>query len=167
MQSKPYAFLAAAAIAALIAAGCSNNKGGSSQTTTTTTTTTETSQPVAEATSAATTGTTTTTTTTTETTLPSAAPSGAATTSSASNTVAATGDSAKGKTVFTANCASCHGATGTEGGVGPSLKNEKSRKNYQQTVAWIKNPQPPMPKLFPSPLSEQDVDNVAAYVQTL
>jgi len=32
------------------------------------------------------------------------------------------------KTIFAANCASCHGATGTEGGVGPSLKNEKSRR---------------------------------------
>ena len=60
-----------------------------------------------------------------------------------------------------------HGATGVEGGVGPSLKNEKSRKNYAQTVAWIKNPSPPMPKLYPSPLAEKDVDDVAAYVQTL
>ena len=77
------------------------------------------------------------------------------------------GDATHGKSIFTANCASCHGATGTEGGVGPSLKNEKSRKNYAQTVAWIKNPQPPMPKLYPSPLGEKDVADVAAYVQTL
>jgi mono/diheme cytochrome c family protein len=72
-----------------------------------------------------------------------------------------------GKTIFAANCATCHGANGESGGVGPSLKNEKSRKNYEKTIAWIKNPQPPMPKLFPQPLSEKDVDDVAAYVQTL
>ena len=77
------------------------------------------------------------------------------------------GDAAHGKTIFSANCATCHGAGGEGGGVGPSLKNEKSRKNFDKTVAWIKNPQPPMPKLFPQPLSEKDVDDVAAYVQTL
>jgi ubiquinol-cytochrome c reductase cytochrome c subunit len=77
------------------------------------------------------------------------------------------GDALHGKAIFTANCATCHGATGVEGGVGPSLKNEKSRKNDAQTVAWIKNPAPPMPKLYPSPLSEKDVDDVAAYVQSL
>ncbi len=79
----------------------------------------------------------------------------------------AQGDATAGKAIFTANCSSCHGATGHEGGIGPSLTNETSRKNYAQTVAWIKNPQVPMPKLYPSPLSEKDVDNVAAYVQTL
>ena len=72
-----------------------------------------------------------------------------------------------GKTIFSANCATCHGATGTEGGVGPSLKNEKSRKNYAQTIAWIHNPTPPMPKLWPSPLNDKDVQDVAAYVQSL
>jgi mono/diheme cytochrome c family protein len=77
------------------------------------------------------------------------------------------GDAAHGKTIFGANCATCHGAGGEGGGVGPSLKNEKSRKNFDKTVAWIKNPQPPMPKLFPQPLSEKDVADVAAYVQTL
>jgi mono/diheme cytochrome c family protein len=77
------------------------------------------------------------------------------------------GDAAHGKSIFAANCASCHGAVGTEGGVGPSLKNEKSRKDHPAAVAWIKNPQPPMPKLYPSPLSEKDVNDVAAYVETL
>ncbi len=147
MQSKPFAFLVCGTVAVLIAAGCSSNKGGSDQSTTSTTTTTSTTAPGSAATAAATTSSSTTTTTTTTTT--------------------AQGDPAKGKQIFTANCSSCHGATGTEGGVGPSLKNEKSRKNYQQAIAWIKNPQPPMPKLYPSPLNEQDVDNVAAYVETL
>lgn len=81
--------------------------------------------------------------------------------------LAVTGDAAAGKEVFTRNCSACHGATGTEGGVGPSLKNEKSRKNTDKTIAWIKNPQPPMPKLWPSPLSDKDVADVAAFVQSL
>jgi mono/diheme cytochrome c family protein len=77
------------------------------------------------------------------------------------------GDAANGKKLYAANCAACHGATGTEGGVGPSLKGEKSKKNQAAAVAWIKNPKAPMPKLFPSPLSEKDVNDVAAYVETL
>ncbi len=77
------------------------------------------------------------------------------------------GDAAHGKSIFGAKCAACHGATGTEGGVGPSLKNEKSRKNYDQTVAWIKNPEQPMPKLYPAEISAKDVDDVAAFVQSL
>jgi len=77
------------------------------------------------------------------------------------------GDTAHGKQIFTQNCASCHGATGREGSVGPSLKNEKSRKNDSQTMAWIKNPQPPMPKLYPATLNDKDVADVAAYVQSL
>jgi mono/diheme cytochrome c family protein len=102
-----------------------------------------------------------TTTTSGATSVPAAANAGAM------SGTAALGDPVHGKAIFSANCATCHGATGTEGGVGPSLKNEKSRKNYAQTVAWIKNPSPPMPKLYPSPLAEKDVDDVAAYVQTL
>jgi mono/diheme cytochrome c family protein len=139
MQSKPLAFLAAGAIAAVVAAGCAKGSDQSSTSSTTTTSTTATTVPAATSTTASTTTT-------------------AAT---------STGDVAHGKTIFAANCASCHGATGTEGGVGPSLKNEKSRKNFAQTVAWIKDPQPPMPKLYPSPLSQKDVEDVAAYVLTL
>jgi mono/diheme cytochrome c family protein len=79
----------------------------------------------------------------------------------------AQGDAARGKTVFAGHCATCHGETGAEGGAGPSLKNEKSRKNYAQTVAWIKNPLTPMPKLYPDEIGAKDVADVAAYVQTL
>ena len=93
--------------------------------------------------------------------------SASANTSAQSADGAAAGDAAHGKQIFAANCASCHGAAGTEGGVGPSLKNEKSRKNTAAAIAWIKNPQPPMPKLYPSPLSAKDVADVAAFVETL
>jgi mono/diheme cytochrome c family protein len=89
------------------------------------------------------------------------------TTSSTTSAPAAQGDVAHGKVVFAANCAGCHGATGTEGPTGPSLKNEKSRKNFDQAVAWIKNPQPPMPKLYPATLNDKDVNDVAAFVETI
>jgi mono/diheme cytochrome c family protein len=86
---------------------------------------------------------------------------------SADAAVIAVGDADRGGVVFRGNCSRCHGATGTEGGVGPALAHESSRKNYQQTVAWIENPLPPMPKLYPKPLNERAVHDVAAYVQKL
>lgn len=73
---------------------------------------------------------------------------------------------AHGKLIFAQNCAVCHGATGA-GGEGPPLKNERTRKSLAQTQQWIENPAPPMPKLYPSVLSSQDVLDVAAYVQSL
>lgn len=82
--------------------------------------------------------------------------------------VAATpGDPVRGKQIYTATCAQCHGATGVEGGIGPSLAAERTRKTYPGTVAWIENPSGAMPKLYPTPLNERDVDDVAAYVQRL
>jgi mono/diheme cytochrome c family protein len=77
------------------------------------------------------------------------------------------GDAKKGETVFNANCSSCHGAGGAGGGIGPVLKGEKSRKDYAAAIAWIKNPQAPMPKLYPGTISETDVQDVATYVESL
>jgi mono/diheme cytochrome c family protein len=71
-----------------------------------------------------------------------------------------------GAQVYAASCASCHGAQG-QGGFGPSLHNEHSRKDLDAAVAWIKNPAPPMPKLYPSPLSDRDVQDVAAFIEKL
>ncbi|MBC5810418.1 MAG: cytochrome c [Candidatus Eremiobacteraeota bacterium] len=76
-------------------------------------------------------------------------------------------DLSRGAKVFAANCASCHGATGREGGVGPSLTHENRKMNAESMIAWVENPQPPMPKLYPSALSDQDVADVAAYVGSL
>jgi mono/diheme cytochrome c family protein len=90
-------------------------------------------------------------------------------TSAPSGIAAATplGDPRRGQQLFSANCSTCHGKTGREGGIGPSLTDEKSRKDGPATILWIHNPQPPMPKLWPSPLNDKDVADVAAYVQTL
>lgn len=68
--------------------------------------------------------------------------------------------------VFAQYCSACHGATG-EGGIGPALKAESAKKSLNEVTAFIKNPKEPMPKLYPAPLSDQDVDDVAAFVQTL
>ena len=76
-------------------------------------------------------------------------------------------DSVHGAALFTVNCARCHGATGREGGFGPSLTHENRKMNTEFAIAWIEHPNPPMPKLYPSPLSEQDVAGIAAYVESL
>ena len=78
------------------------------------------------------------------------------------------GDKDAGALVFAANCSTCHGATGLEGGyVGPSLRHESVRMDFGSLVSWIDDPQPPMPKLYPKMLTESEVRNVAAYVESL
>lgn len=71
-----------------------------------------------------------------------------------------------GKAVFAQYCSACHGAAG-EGSVGPSLQAESSRKNSGEVAAFIKDPKAPMPKLYPAPLDDQAVTDVAAFVETL
>jgi alcohol dehydrogenase (cytochrome c) len=71
-----------------------------------------------------------------------------------------------GKAVFGQLCTACHGPTG-EGGIGPPLKGEAARKSAAEVAAFIKDPKSPMPKLYPSPLTDKDVADVAAYVETL
>ena len=88
----------------------------------------------------------------------------------ASRTIAATtetGNAARGKTLYGANCAACHGATGREGGIGPKLTGEKGKMDFTKVVSWIKNPKQPMPKLYPSPLNAKDVNDIAAFVEAL
>ncbi len=69
----------------------------------------------------------------------------------------------KGKQLFAQNCAGCHGAAG-DGLAGPSLEKWKTGMTPEQTAALIKNPVAPMPRLFPSILSEHDVADIAAYL---
>jgi mono/diheme cytochrome c family protein len=87
--------------------------------------------------------------------------------SSASRPASSTaGDPVHGHQVYSANCAACHGAN-AQGGVGPALRGEKNRKDLAAAIAWIKNPKLPMPKLYPSVITEKDVEDVAAYVESL
>jgi ubiquinol-cytochrome c reductase cytochrome c subunit len=78
----------------------------------------------------------------------------------------AAGPGEHGKAIFAQYCTACHGKAG-EGGVGPALMGEAARKNAEQVAAFIKDPKAPMPKLYPAPLGDQDVADVAAFVETL
>jgi ubiquinol-cytochrome c reductase cytochrome c subunit len=70
---------------------------------------------------------------------------------------------AHGRDLFLDNCAKCHAYAQ----IGPPLGNVRARLSLDKTVDVIKNPGPRMPKLFPGTLSDRDVADVAAYVQTL
>ena len=74
------------------------------------------------------------------------------------------GDAGRGKALYSQTCITCHGA---DGAMMPnySLKDIKSRKDRPALAQWIKNPKPPMPRLFPSPFSAQDIEDIAAYVE--
>lgn len=73
-------------------------------------------------------------------------------------------DIERGQALYEQNCAVCHGARG-EGGTGKSLIDVKDRLSFDSTLQWLKDPKPPMPKLFPSPLGEQDIRDVAAFIR--
>lgn len=75
-------------------------------------------------------------------------------------------DTSRGAVVFAANCALCHGGAG-QGGIGPSLKGESSRKDAGAVSAFIKNPSGVMPKLNPGLLSDSDVAAVTTFVESL
>jgi len=44
------------------------------------------------------------------------------------------------------------------------LKNLKDRRDLESTIEWIKDPSAKMPKLFPSALDAQDVNDIASFV---
>ena len=78
------------------------------------------------------------------------------------------GDAKLGAQLYKGHCATCHGPTGVEGGsIGPSLRNENTRMSFGTADDWIKNPQPPMPKLYPRSLNDEQVRNLTAYVLSL
>jgi mono/diheme cytochrome c family protein len=74
---------------------------------------------------------------------------------------------ARGRAIFSDNCAVCHGANGRGNQLGPALHAERARRTDAQIAAAILDPSPPMPKLSPAQLSAQDVADVTAYVETL
>jgi mono/diheme cytochrome c family protein len=74
--------------------------------------------------------------------------------------------SERGSHIYEMNCRVCHGQHG-EGALGPELTGEKNHKNEAQVVDWIEHPLPPMPKLYPRPLSVHDVHEVAHFVMSL
>ena len=77
------------------------------------------------------------------------------------------GDRTKGALLFAAHCERCHGVRGTGSDSAPALKNQKTRQAAVATSYWIKSPQPPMPKLYPATISDRDVADIVAYLESL
>ncbi len=74
---------------------------------------------------------------------------------------------ARGRLIYLAQCAACHGRDGVGGQVGPTLRNERVRRSYAAVHAIVLDPEPAMPKLYPARLTQADVRDVSAYVETL
>jgi mono/diheme cytochrome c family protein len=74
-----------------------------------------------------------------------------------------TGDAAAGKTVFVANCGTCHvlADAGTSGTIGPNL--DDSQPDLELVTDRVTNGQGVMPA-FGDSLSEEEIANVSAYV---
>jgi alcohol dehydrogenase (cytochrome c) len=68
-----------------------------------------------------------------------------------------------GRKLYSQVCVSCHGPDGNMI-ADHKLSNLKSRLDRAATVRFIKDPKPPMPKLYPDLLSDQNVNDVATYV---
>jgi mono/diheme cytochrome c family protein len=77
------------------------------------------------------------------------------------------GDAKHGAALYAAKCAGCHGAQGAGSVVAPALKTLKTRRGTEAAIVWIKDPQPPMPKLYPKSLSDNDVNDIVAYLESL
>ena len=75
--------------------------------------------------------------------------------------------SSRGAALFVRECSACHGVNGKGGEIGPSLRNEHIRRTYHDVRSFILSPGPPMPKLYPSRLSANEVRDVSAYVESL
>jgi len=73
-------------------------------------------------------------------------------------------DIGHGRSIYSRICAACHGPEGNRV-AGHDLATVRDRRDLDSTVAFIKAPVAPMPKMYPLTLNEQDVIDVAAYLQ--
>ena len=70
-----------------------------------------------------------------------------------------------GADLYAQNCAACHGADGN-GGIGANLHSIHNTTSLRETVALIENPiGAVMPRLYPSTLTDAQVQQIAAYVR--
>ena len=76
--------------------------------------------------------------------------------------LALTGDATNGATVFSANCASCHGADG-KGGSGPNLLSEvgEEQAEFVDTIIGGEDVMP----AFGDTLSDQEIADVLAWLE--
>jgi mono/diheme cytochrome c family protein len=77
--------------------------------------------------------------------------------------VAGKPDVGHGHSIYSRICATCHGPEGNRIS-GHDLATVRDRRDLASTVAFIKTPVAPMPKMYPLTLNEQDVVDVAAYL---
>ena len=75
------------------------------------------------------------------------------------------GSLASGRRLYSQVCVACHGPDGNLVAE-HKLGNLKARRDLAATIAYIKDPKAPMPKLYPDLLNEQSVADVAAYLHT-
>lgn len=84
-------------------------------------------------------------------------------TTAVSSAPAGTPNLANGRKLYGQVCTSCHGPDGNLI-ADKKLGNLKARLSLEETVRYIKDPKPPMPKLFPDLINEQSVVDVASFV---
>ena len=73
------------------------------------------------------------------------------------------GDAVAGKTVFTANCGTCHGLSGKGGNGGPDLTQIAAAQNAAHDISQVTNGGGGMPP-FKGQLTPKQIRDVAAYV---
>jgi alcohol dehydrogenase (cytochrome c) len=90
-------------------------------------------------------------------------PKALATAGSAAGGSAAMSGPASGRRLYSQICVACHG---TEGNLVPdhNLSAALARLGRPATIAYIKNPKLPMPKLYPDLLNDQSVTDVTDYL---
>jgi mono/diheme cytochrome c family protein len=72
-------------------------------------------------------------------------------------------DKAAGQRLYSQVCIACHGPDGNMI-ADRRLKGLGARLDLAATIAYIKDPKPPMPKLYPGLLDEKSIADVAAYI---
>jgi len=72
----------------------------------------------------------------------------------------------QGRQLYGANCSGCRGVGGGGGPTAPPLEGVRNRRTFEQTVEWIKDPKPAMPRLYPRLLDDKAVRDVATFIRT-
>ena len=80
--------------------------------------------------------------------------------------LSAVSDVERGRAAYQQYCLGCHG---TSGDVVPQadLRSVKERMTRDQIIEFIRDPRPPMPRVFPEPMDEQDIGDLKALAEYL